>query len=219
MAGRYDPAKRDQGRTGFTRILEQLLTSLPGAGGIALVDELGECVDYAGVLDSFDLRLAAAHGQLELLQSCERLSPHLGPVSSISFCAHRRSYVAWRFVEHYTLIVVYVAAAPLVLTTRALVQAECDMREEGGWALPSSVERWVMLEVQARPHDRWKPQRVNFNGAWMKVNVIGAMTELNEGEWGFRVRTETGRELTLVREVTGNWFADIRLETAKNNGT
>ena len=51
MSGRHDLPERDTEPTGFTQILQNLIEALPGVAGAALVDELGECVDYAGVLE------------------------------------------------------------------------------------------------------------------------------------------------------------------------
>lgn len=215
MPPRVTRSTRDQSRTGFTSILEALLEALPGAAGAVLVDDLGECVDYAGVLESFELCVAAAHAQIELRQVAQCLDSHVGVVHSISMCARRRSYVVCNMVDNYVLIVVYIAAAPLVIKSRALAQAAYDIRIEAGWDVSSSleptVEGWMRLQVQARPHDKWVPQRVFINDKWQRVVVLGTAMDLDEGEKGFRVRTETGRELTLVREITGCWFCDMRL--------
>ena len=55
------PSERVQLVTPFTRILEQLVNACPGALGAAFVDAEGETVDYAGVIDSFTIKVAAAH--------------------------------------------------------------------------------------------------------------------------------------------------------------
>lgn len=215
MPPRVTRATRDQSRTGFTSILEVLLEALPGAAGAVLVDDLGECVDYAGVLDSFELCVAAAHAQIELRKITHCLDEHVGVVQSMSICARRRSYVVCNMVDNYVLIVVYVATAPLVIKSRALAQAAYDIRVEAGWEVSSSleptVEGWTRLQVQARPHDKWVPRRVYINNQWQRVVVLGTAMDLDEGEKGFRVRTEMGRELTVVRETTGHWFCDMRL--------
>ncbi len=62
------PPPRDQETTSFTDILRRLLRATSGARAAALVDFEGETVDYAGVLDPFELRIAAAHWQIVLAQ-------------------------------------------------------------------------------------------------------------------------------------------------------
>ena len=47
---------------------------------------------------------------------------------------------------------------------------------------------------------------------WHEVQVIGRVAGLLRGERGYRVRTEDGAEMTLVRERLGRWYADTVLE-------
>jgi hypothetical protein len=210
MPGRHDPPERDQGTTGFTFILENLIEALPGVAGAALVDELGECVDYAGVLEAYEIRLVSAHMQIELRNAMQGALAQVGRVRSLTICAHRRSYTALTLIEEYNLILVFTGGAPLSVSSRAIAQAEYDIRLEGGWEPPVDLERWIHLHVDARPHDKWRPHRVEFANAWHDVVVIGTVVGLVDGERGFRVRTGSGEEMTLVRERSGHWYADVR---------
>ena len=212
MPFRRELPERDQEPTGFTLILQNILDALPGAAGAALVDEWGECVDYAGVLGPFEIRVAAAHLEIELRKVNEGLQDRLGQVLSLTVCAHKRTYIAHAVLEGYILILVFTGGAPLRVSSRAIAQAEYDIRLEGGWAPPPDMERWVHLEVDARPHDRWRPRRVMLANEWQRVDVIGTVVGLAEGERGFRVQTERGAEMTLVRERLGHWYADVRYE-------
>lgn len=212
MPFRRELPERDQEPTGFTQILQNLLDALPGAAGAALVDEWGECVDYAGVLEPYEIRVAAAHMQLELRKADEGLHDRLGEVGAVTVCAHKRTFIAHALLDGYILILVFTGGAPLRVSSRAVAQAEYDIRLEGGWEPPPEMERWVHLQVDARPHDRWRPRRVMLADAWQKIDVIGAVVGLAEGERGFRVRTEGGAEMTLVRERLGHWYADVRYE-------
>jgi len=210
MPGRHDLPARDQEPTGFTKILENLIEALPGAAGATLVDELGECVDYAGYLETYELRLAAAHLQIELRNASNSLGNTLGSVRGLTISAHRRTFVSWELLEGYVIVILFTGGAPLQISSRAIAQAEYDLRVEGGWEPPEDLERWIHVRVDARPHDRWRPHRVHVLGGWKNVEVIGKVIGLKEGEHGFRVRTDTGEEMTLVREWLGHWYADVR---------
>lgn len=210
MPGRFDLPARDQEPTGFTQILQNIIDALPGAAAAALVDEWGECVDYAGVLAPFEIRIAAAHMQIELRNANEGLGSNLGLITAMTVCGQRRTFAAYHLIEDYFLVLVFTGGAPLRISQRALSQARYDMRVEGGWEPPPDMERWIHLHVDAKPHDRWRPRRVQLAGAWHEVDVIGAVVGLAEGERGFRVRTGSGAEMTLVRERLGHWYADVR---------
>ena len=202
--------EREHYATGFTRILQNLIQALPGVAGAALVDEMGESVDYAGVLDSFEIRLAAAHVQIELRNAGRMLLDTHGVVRFLTTYAQKRTYLAMRIVNEYCLILIFVGGGHSNLSTRALAQAEFDIRIEAGWGTSPDIEPWVRLKVDARPHDRWRPCRVQVAGAWQDVEVIGCVVGLSDGERGFRVRTRTGAEMTLIRERQGHWYTDVR---------
>ena len=210
MSWRQSVPEREQDTTGFTRILQKLVDVLPGATGAALVDDLGECVDYAGILDAYEVRLVAAHAQIELRNAAVQLQSAFGLVRGISIHAQKRSLISLRIVEEYTLALVYTGGNPTTPSPRALSQAEYEIRLEGGWEPPPDMERWIHLLVDARPFNKWRPCRVQFAGEWHAVEVIGTVVGLMDGERGFRVRTDNGAEMTLVRERLGHWYADVR---------
>jgi hypothetical protein len=208
---RREASVRDQDLSAFARILQNLIDAIPGVAGAALVDNLGECVDYAGVLDPFDIKVASAHLQLELRKLGESLESALGQVHALTVCAQKRSFVARHLVDDYSVIFVFTGGSPFHISSRAFAQAEYDLRVEGGWEPRASIERWVLVGVEARPHDRWRPRRVRIANLWHDVEVLGAVVGLTTGERGYRVRTSEGEEMTVVRERQGRWFADIRL--------
>lgn len=206
------PAKRDQDWSTFARILQNLIEATPGALGAVFVDGEGESVDYAGSLDAFDIRVAGAQLQLEFRKAREGLVGAFGELRQVTIRARSRSYVAHQLPEGYLLVMVMGRCAGFGVSPRAIAQAEFDLRAEGGWQPPKGQERWVHARVQATDYDRRRPGRVFLGESWHDVQVIGRVAGLMRGERGFRVRTEDGAEMTLVRERLGRWYADIVLE-------
>jgi len=202
--------RREQDTTGFTRILQNVVHAMPGVMGTALVDGLGECVDYAGLMDAFEIRLVAAHAQIEFRNARAKLSKLMGTVRGLTIYASKRTMYAMQIVDEYHLVLVFAGGNPSNLSPRALAQAEYDIRVEAGWEPTPDIERWIHLQVDARMDARWRPSRVQFADAWHDVEVIGTVVGLLAGERGFRVRTPTGAEMTLVRERHGHWYADVR---------
>jgi hypothetical protein len=78
-----DLPERLQERSVFTQILDRLVRLSPGAVGAALADREGECVDYAGFVDPFEIKVAAAHWQI-VLTTVALEQPGLGDVRQIT---------------------------------------------------------------------------------------------------------------------------------------
>lgn len=212
MTRRRKDGLRDQDMSTFARILQNFLEATPGALGAVLVDDYGEAVDYAGALDPFDVKVAGAHMQLELRKASQDLPEAWGPVRQVIIRAARRSYVARTLQEGYVLVVVMCRAAGYGISERAYAQVEFDLRAEGGWTPPKGVERWVHARVESVELDRRRPLRVQLEGKWHDVQVIGSVVGLARGERGYRVRLATGAEFTLVRERLGRWYTDTVLQ-------
>ncbi|MBI5538047.1 MAG: hypothetical protein HY898_35325 [Deltaproteobacteria bacterium] len=217
MTKRRTVKTRDQDWSTFAQILQNLIEATPGALGAVLVDCLGEAVDYAGVIEAFDIKVAGAHIQLEFRKANEGLAAAFGPVRQLTVRASSRSYVARDLADGYMVVVVMGRCAGFGISPRAIAQAEWDLRTEAGWAIPAGEERWVHARVEANPADRRRPKRVYLEDAWHEVQVIGSLVGLGRGERGYRVRTDSGAEITLVRERLGKWFADTVLEEAKRS--
>jgi hypothetical protein len=212
MRRKRGPARRDQDWSTFARILQNLIDATPGALGAVFVDGEGESVDYAGSLDAFDVKVAGAQLQLEFRKAREGLPASFGELRQITLRARHRSYVVHQLTEGYMVVMVMGRCAGFGVSTRAIAQAEFDLRAEAGWQPPKAQERWVHARVQATDYDRRRPGRVFLGDSWHDVQVIGRMAGLMRGERGYRVRTEDGAEMTLVRERLGRWYADIVLE-------
>jgi predicted regulator of Ras-like GTPase activity (Roadblock/LC7/MglB family) len=198
------PPSRDIDATPFTPILTELLTRIPGAYASVLVDYDGETVDYAGMGDPFDLKVAAAHLRI-LLNDVEALGA-LGDPRWLVIRGARRSIVARALPERYALVVLLRRRAGFTASRRAFDACEQALCEEAGLARASDGPRWYPVEVEA--DRRGRPRRVGS----APVEVLGAVVGLAARERGFRVRIADGRELTVVREARSCWYADERLD-------
>ena len=91
---------RDQAESPFNVILEEFLDVVRFARGAAIVDFEGETVDYAGAVDPFELRVAAATFGLVLvdLRSCKNLK-HCERIAALAgeevTCGTRASCAPW----------------------------------------------------------------------------------------------------------------------------
>lgn len=226
------PPQRDTDATPFAAILGRLLGRVPGAYGAALVDLEGETVDYAGLVGSFDLRVAAAEVRLALDQ-ISRAMPR-GEGLWMVLRGARKSLVARELPEGYALVLLLRRRAGFTASRRAFAACERELAEEAGWRAPSFRERsdgrgrapradqavakldapWWPIEVEV--DGRGRPRQVRTpRGQTLGVEVLGAIVGLASGERGFRVRTQDGEEVTLVREARRCWYVDAPLAEAR----
>jgi hypothetical protein len=207
--GRTEPAPpRDQETTTFTEILRRLVRSTLNARGAALVDFEGETVDYAGAIDPFELRVAAAHWQLVLSQLS---SSSVGAVVQLTVRTRTRSYVLRRLHSGYAVVVVLHRHAAFAVSGRVMQEAEARLCAEAGWP-PRGVTCWFGVDVETESDDPSRPARIRAIDGLHAVEVLGCMTDLKPYEVGFRVRLPNGAELMLIRERMGLWFADEHLD-------
>jgi hypothetical protein len=199
-------ACRDEDRTGFTAILEDLVERSPGLTGVAFVARDGEAVDYAGRLPSFQLKLAGAHLRIVYGEVDELAAPHFGPVRQVSVRARERSFVVRALPEGYALVLV-LARHALEASPRALARAERLIAREVGWPPPVEKRPWHAIDVETAPHDVRRPQRIRAGDAWQPVVILGALVGARR-ERGYRIRTALGSELTVVREASGHWYSE-----------
>lgn len=202
---------RDQATSTFTRLLERLLAATPGARAVALVDFEGETVDYAGHVDPFEIKVAAAHWQIALSELAE--APAIGVVRQVVVRARGQGYHVRRLEENYAVVLVLHPRAAFAVSERAMQEAIAGLSSEAGWPLPRGTARWFFVEVESERRGRvHRPLRLKVAGAWQPVDVIGAVVGLSPNERGFRVRLLSGAEMMLVRERFGRWFADDHVE-------
>jgi hypothetical protein len=199
--------QRDTDATPFTAILDALIQRIAGAYAAALVDSLGETVDYAGRGEPFDLRVSAAHLQI-ILASLERFGA-LGEPRWIVLRGARKSIAASVLPDGYVLVLLLRPRAAFTISTRALKVCTRALAEEAGWTdleKRDGVKQRSWFDVPVDTDRRGRPTHVGTKR--VAVEVLGAVMGLSIRERGFRVRTAEGSELTLVREPGRRWYAD-----------
>jgi hypothetical protein len=198
---------RDTDPTAFTAILESLIARVSGASAAALVDSLGETVDYAGEGDPFDLRVIAAHLQI-VISHLERLTA-LGAPRWVVIRGSRKSVAASVLPDGYVLGLVLRPRAAFAISPRALEVCSRALAKEAGFGASSGgngAQRGSWFDVRVMTDTKGRP--THLGAQRVAVEVLGAVVGLAVRERGFRVRTADGSELTLVREPKNWWYAD-----------
>ncbi len=190
--------------TPFTPILEQALSRIPGAYACALVDNEGETVDYTGLADPFDVKVAAAHIRI-CMHELESYGA-LGNPRWIVIRGAKKSLIARALADGYALVVLLRRRAGFTASRRAFAACARALAVEAGWQLLEAEPIWYPVEVSI--DKRGRPRSVGAS----PVEVLGAVMGLPAKERGFRVRTEAGTEVTLVRESRNCWYADEQVE-------
>jgi hypothetical protein len=200
-----------QHRTPFTTILETLVASTVGCIAAVLVDEEGETVDYAGELTPYDMKLAGAHFQIVLRDLCVRAQDGR-PANATARCivtrAERFGYVVRELFGGYVLVVVCAPTQVFSLSPRALRQVEVELSSEAGFpATEDHVPGWARVRViLSRTGEPAELQHLGGRSDRVEVQRI---EQAREFERAYQVRTADGRELMLVREPSGVWYAAL----------
>lgn len=228
--------RRDQVESPFSPILKNVLRVTPLSLGAALVDYEGETVDYAGYIDPFELKVAAAH--LQLLVTEIDVLPFFAPMLELRIRSKRRSLFVRVIDPNYSFIMVLHRASAFALSRRAIDETCHLLATEAGLDVIPTCH-WFEVDVETPRHDvraqarrplrvrgarrvlppepsltstgPWREGFAITDGTWRDAVVIGGMVGLSIRERGFRVALDTGLELNLVRERNGLWFADERL--------
>jgi hypothetical protein len=186
--------------TPFTAILNDVVARVPGAYASALIDILGETVDYAGLGDPYDLKIAAAYLRI-CLQQVEEYKK-LGAPRWIVVRGSKKSVIARQLPDGYALVVLLRKRAGFAASRRAFATCARDLAREAGWAHVEETPAWHPIDVES---DRLgRPRRI----AGVKVEILGAIVGLPPREQGFRIRLSDGAELNLVREAGNCWYSD-----------
>ncbi len=196
---------RDQDESAFSVILGQLVSRVPGAFAAALVDRDGECVDYAGDADPFDVKVAGAHWRIVVQEVIERAA--FCKLDTIVCRGALRSFLVRVLPDGYALVVLLKKRAGFVSCARALDACERAMAHEASWSLPKGHGVWIGVEVEA--DERGRPTWLTMGTLSCAVEVLGTIARLRgKRERGFRVRLPSGNELNLVREPGNKWYAE-----------
>ncbi len=199
--GPRDP--RDQAESAFASILAALVARVPGARAAALVDRGGETVDYAGRGDPYALRVAAAHFRLVLDEALSQ--PSLVGARTLVVRAARASFVVRSLPDGYALVLCMSRGAGFRGLGRAIPAFTRRLAQEAGWALEPTG--WHAVDVLT--DERLSPCAVIIQAREVLLEILGRFrAALPEHERAWRVRLQTGIELTLVRESGGFWYAD-----------
>jgi len=191
--------------TQFSIILAELIGRVPGAYAAALVDMYGETVDYAGAIEPFDVKVAAAHMRIVLSQ-VDRFGK-LGETRNVVIRAATTSFVVRKLPIGYAVALLLRKRAGFTASERAFAVCERLLAIEAGWPYFESKPSWYPVDVAV--DRRGRPTGIGkVRQQVQRVEVLGSVVGLRPQEKGFRVRTEVGEELTIVREARRCWYAD-----------
>lgn len=193
---------RDQAPSSFAAILDRLVTSTPSARAAALVDFEGETVDYAGHIDPYELKIAAATWQIVLAEIGDTA---IETPRQIVIRAAKTGFVLRRVNQEYAIILILHSRAAFAASERALAEAETALASEAGWKR-TNRPAWFSVSVQTGAEHR--PVELFFADEWQPIEVMGSVVGLRDRERGYRVRLPSGVEMMLVRERNGLWFCD-----------
>ncbi|HEX6278025.1 MAG TPA: hypothetical protein VFZ53_33505 [Polyangiaceae bacterium] len=204
-------APRDQAASPFSGILMTLCDGT-GALGVALVDREGETVDYAGYLEPFNIRVAAAEWRLVLDVARAVPHPSYRDTHRLLVRGKKKSFAVVGLSDGYALVL-ELPRRSFGLSERAAAEAVRAVELEAALGTPDDTppsERWLRVEVRTAPGDRRRPEALWVGGSWRPVVILGRHggPSANRREVAFRARLPSGLEFTLVRERTGHWFAD-----------
>lgn len=202
---------RDQSVSAFSAILFRFCDA-SGVLAAALTDGEGETVDYAGALDPFDIKIAAAESAVLLHSIREANALDWDTARELVVRGSVRSLAIFTLSDGYALMTLLPRGA-FQVSRRALQEVLRDLGEEAGLSSEHPVlrasERWIHVDVSTEVSDKRRPASVWLEGGWCGLEILGRyVAGPNPKDLGYRVRLSNGAELTLVRERLGVWFAD-----------
>jgi hypothetical protein len=209
-------APRDTAESAFTPILRRLWDQLPSLVSAAFVDTEGECIDYISRIEPFEAKVNAAHLHM-LLESLSAAwsKSGKGQAFGLEIDASRRAACVRRIGDEYMLVAVLDTGGDALEREDAIMLACAEFRLEVGLDRPSweAAQRKLSVRVRAATGWTYAPQGYSEGGVRVTItDVLGRWTEsggvLGDELVCFRVRTDDGRELTLVHDPGGDgWIA------------
>ena len=208
MDRRAPEGPRDELETAFTPILRRVWTEVPSVLSAAFVDHEGECIDYVSSLDPYEAKVSAAHTTMlfEQLRTRQHKLGFAEPVT-LMISATLRELWARRVTDEHLLVAISAHGAEAAGIGPVLERAAAEFRREVGVELPV-WEPSPPLEVVVRAAVGWPFAPAAFTAEGVRVvvsDVLGRWVEHPEApgieeRTCFRVRTDDGRELTLVHD-------------------
>jgi len=199
-----DILPRDVDPTGFTEILDGLVSDLPDALCATFMDGEGETIDLSTRIDPFEARVATAELAIALARARVAATElQQGPIEEFKIAGARRSVVVRRVSEGCDLMLLITGNASLALAARACRIAARALSDEAGVAARAS-----------RPHPRPRTAEgeapAEVPASFLEDGLERPITTL-VGVYGQQrmllVRTNKGDEVVIVRDpATGRWY-------------
>jgi hypothetical protein len=177
-----------------------------------LVDTEGETVDYAGELDPYDIKIAAAEWSLVVRTLSGTRVLDRGDTFDFCFRGKSRSFAVVLLSQGYALVI-ETPPTSLSLSRRAVIQAVHEISTEAGLELPepwkTTHERWTRVSIKEERRLR-RPTAIWCLEQWQAVTILGRLRrdQLRQSEAGYRVRIADIGETTLIREPFARWYAE-----------
>lgn len=212
MKSRRRGAVRDQSDSAFSAILGRLCDDC-GALAAALVDPGGETVDYAGLLDPYEIKVVAAEWRIVLAVVHESRLPGFHNVTSVTVRAKRRSYFIQAMPDGYA-VALRLPRHCFNVSRRALSQAIRELAHEAAItrAETRAEVHWTRVRVRTPASSRLlrRPDAIWVGDDWSPLTILGRYQarDLSRSELGYLARLASGAEVFLVREPLGVWFID-----------
>jgi len=124
-------SERDMAESAFTPALRNLLNGVPGVLAVVFVDGEGECIDYYGDVDPFDLKIAGAQLAPMHDEVARRLGGFLG-APLVHLRGERASYLYVPVSVDYYLVALLSAYASWWEALDDVTAARDDLRKEAG---------------------------------------------------------------------------------------
>lgn len=207
--------ERDQVESAFTPILRELWASVPALLAAVFVDVDGECIDYVSSLEPYEAKVNAAHLSL-LVDLLRQGSQRLGLREPIALEVTGVDRELWgrRISNEHLLAAVLAPGFDRAQLRGLLSRAGSRFRDEVGIERPAWEPSSDSLDVAVRAAVGWAYAPESFTQDGMRVGVVHVM-----GRWleptpdhpepcvCFLVRTDEGREVTLVHDPNVNAWA------------
>lgn len=206
---------RDQVETEFTVALRLLFEVDPDVVAVAFVDHEGECVDYCGSLEPYEIRVVGAQLQVVVNNMAPSLTQlGLGELGELHVHCERYEFVIRRIDYEYAIIVMRREGKSDERMLQALDQTMGLLRKLAGLGTPpwDAAERQLQVHVRESAGWGYAPEVIiDSQGILLVDAVLGRWVEVG-GLTGqplvcFRVHTADGRDSTLAHDAAHDrWY-------------